>query len=71
MVLGDPGGSARNQIENLTSSQLPQWLTMRNIATEWMVSVDLNENVCSLSSLVRNCVRIRVDSLVGRQGEFN
>ena len=71
MVLGDPRGSARNQVQNLTSSQLPQWLTMRSIATEWMVSVDLNENVCSLSSLVRNCVRIRFGSLVGRQGKFN
>ena len=71
MVLGDPRRSASNEIQNMTSSQLPQWLTMRNIATEWMVSVDLNENVFSLSNLCRNCIRIRIGSLVGRKGESN
>ena len=71
MVPGDPRGTARNGIQNLTTLQWLQWLTMRSIATEWMLSVDPNENVSSLSSLFRSCIRIRVDSLVGRKGEFN
>ena len=70
MVLGDPGGSARDEIQNLTSSQLPQWLTKRNITTELMVSVDLSENDIPLSSLCRNCIRMRVGSLVDHKGEF-
>ena len=71
MVLGDPRGSASHEIQNLTRSQLPQWLTIRKFATACMVSVDLNENVFSLSNLCRNCIYIRVGSLVGRKGEFN
>ena len=71
MIRGDPRGSARDEIQNLTSSHLPQWLTKSNIATEMMVSVDLNENVTSLSSLCRNCIRMRVGSLFDHEGEFN
>jgi hypothetical protein len=44
---------------------------MRSITTDWMLSVDLNENDCSLSSLCRNCIRIRISFLVGHYGEYN
>jgi hypothetical protein len=68
---GDPRGIARNELQNLTSLKLLQWLTMRSVATERMLSVDLNEKSFSLSSLCRNCIRIRISFSVGRCGEFN
>jgi hypothetical protein len=68
---GDHRGIAKNELQNLASLKLLQRLTMRSIATEWMLSVDLNENDFSLSSLCRNCIRNRISFSVGRWGEFN
>jgi hypothetical protein len=60
VVLEGPRGSARNEFQDLTILRLLQWLTMRTIATEWMLSVELNENGFSFSSLCRNCSRMCV-----------
>jgi len=59
VVLEDPRGSARqwiiNEFKELTRLRWLQWrLTLRSIATEWMLSLELNENVFSLSDLRRN-----------------
>jgi hypothetical protein len=68
---GDHRDIARNELQNLTSLKLLQWLTMRSVATELMLSVALNEKGFSLSSLCRNCIRIHISFSVGRWGEFN
>jgi len=53
MALEDPRGSARNELKELMRLQWLQWLTSRSIATEWMLSVE-HENDFSLSNLRRN-----------------
>jgi hypothetical protein len=54
VVLEDPRGSARNKLQESTSLKWLQWLTLRSAATEYMLSVELNENDFSLSNLRSN-----------------